>query len=269
MDKPEEVEFAKLLFGGIAAMILLALAIVLFAIIYQRKLYAQQAQLHQLELSRQKEITESVVRSQERERERIARDLHDEVGASLSTAKLFVNQIQHETAVDDIKELAQQAGGILGDMVQDVRQIAQNLSPVILDNVGLSDAVKLIMNRLQLSGLQVSSQIEPVDKELDKEKQLALYRIVQEVVGNIVKHAGATHVALTLACQDNTIRLQIDDDGRGFLYPQPDLSARSGMGMGSIRARAGLLNAQLHITSAVGKGTRIELNIPVLPPSVS
>lgn len=268
MDKPEEIEFAQLLFSGIAVMVMLALAIVLFAILYQRKLYAQQAQLHRLELNRQKEITESVVRSQERERERIARDLHDEVGASLSTAKLFVNQIQHETAVDDIKELAEQAGGILSEMVQDVRQIAQNLSPVLLDNVGLSGAVKLIMNRLTLSGLQVSCQIEPVGEELDKEKQLALYRIVQEVVGNIVKHAEATHVTLKLACQDTTVRLQIEDDGRGFLYPQPDPTARSGMGMGSIRARAGLLNAQLHITSAVGKGTRIELDIPMLPPSI-
>lgn len=262
MDRPEELEFARLLLGGIIIVVLLALIIVSFAIIYQRNLYAQQKKMHQLTLTYQKDLLTSAVQSQESERERIAQDLHDEVGASLSTAKLFINQIQYETSGEEIRDLAQQANQILGDIVQDVRQITQNMSPALLESFGLAGAVNILLNRLKANGVQINYQVIGEFSKLNKEKQLALFRIIQEVIGNIVKHAAATHILVQLHHQQNVIMLSIVDNGCGF-DTQVTSAGSTGIGMATIKARTGFLNGQLNLASVIGQGTRLELTIPL------
>ena len=261
MAKPEEIEFAKLLFGGIAIMVLMALTIVIFIVLYQRKLYSQQANLHQMELTHQKNILESIINSQESERQRIARDLHDEVGASLSAAKLFINQIQYETHASEMKKLADQSSQILGDTVKDVRQIAQNLSPVTLESFGLAEAVKILLQRLEVSGLSVYFDIDFTANVLNSYQQLILYRIIQEAFTNILKHASATQLVLDLKQAEKMLLLSIEDDGRGFNYQKSAQTESIGMGIGTIQARAGLLGARCEITSSPGRGTRIEIII--------
>ena len=263
MAKPEEIEFAKLLFGGIAIMILLALTIVIFIVLYQRKLYIQQANLHQLELTHQKTLLESIVNSQESERERIARDLHDEVGASLSAAKLFVNQIQYETSAEEMKNLAGQSSQILGETVKDIRQIAHNLSPITLENFGLAEAIKILIKRLEASGLSTNFIINFTPEVLNSYQQLILYRIVQEVLNNVVKHAAATHLTLYLNEDNQMLSLYIEDNGKGFDDQKANEIKSFGMGIGTIKARSGLLGARFQITSATGQGTRIEITIPL------
>jgi two-component system NarL family sensor kinase len=262
MDKPEEIAFAKLLFGGIALVVVLVLIIVIFMVLYQRKLFIQQANLHQLELGYQNNILESVVNSQEAERERIARDLHDEVGASLSAVKLFINQIQYENSIIDMKDLAKQSSEILGDIVSDVRRISHNLSPVTLESFGLSEATKILLKRLESTGILTSANIQFASESLDNYRQLILYRVIQEVFGNILKHAAATEVILHLRQINDTLWLHIEDNGKGF-DPDSPRPGSSGMGIGTLKARSGLLNAKFDITSAIGHGTSVELIIPL------
>ena len=244
-------------------MILLALTIVIFIVLYQRKLYIQQVRLYQLEISYQKKILESVVSSQESERERIAQDLHDEVGASLSTVKLFINQIQYETSIGEMKGLARQSNQVLGDIVKDIRQIAQNLSPITLENFGLSEAIKILLKRLEISGLKTTSTVSFAPEALTSYQQLMLYRIIQEMFNNVIKHASATQLILHLKQQEHLLCLYVEDDGKGFDYQQTSEPKPFGMGLGTIKARAALLDAQFQITSAVGQGTRIEITIPI------
>ncbi|GGM73074.1 hypothetical protein GCM10010967_00620 [Dyadobacter beijingensis] len=261
MGRPEEVEFAQLLFGGIGIMLMLALAIVIFVLLYQRKLHFQQRHLHQMEMVHQKKILESIVASQENERERIARDLHDEVGASLSAVRLFVNQIQYESSPDEMKGLAARSGQILGDVVKDVRQIAHNLSPVIIETFGFAGAVKIVLDRMEDSGMDIHCYIDDPAEVLSPYQQTILYRIIQEVIGNVVKHAGASEITFDLQQHGTHLTLQMADNGRGF-DPASDRKS-AGMGMSTIRTRTDLLGATLLLDSAPGAGTRIKIDIPI------
>ena len=262
MDKPQEIEFAHLLFGGITIFVLLALSIVIFVVLYQRKLQLQQAHLHHLDLTYQRTILEAVVNSQESERERMAQDLHDEVGASLSVAKLFVNQIRYETSPDEMKLLADQSSQILATLVQDVRQIAHNLSPLLFENLGLKEAIKTVLNRFEAVGLIIHYLDELPSESLSMQQQLLLYRIIQEGLGNVLKHAEATQLSLQLKQEGQRVWLRIEDNGKGFDDQQINLK-RPGMGMNTLKARAGVLGAELKISSVIGQGTCLEMSMPI------
>ncbi|OJV15181.1 MAG: hypothetical protein BGO21_04850 [Dyadobacter sp. 50-39] len=261
MGRPGEIEFAQLLFGGIGIMVMMALAIVIFVLLYQRKLHFQQRRLHQMEMMHQKKILESIVASQENERERIARDLHDEVGASLSAVRLFVNQIQYEKSPEEMKGLAARSGQIIGDVVKDVRQIAHNLSPVIIENFGFTGAVKILLRRMEDTGMRVRGKIDDPADVLSAYQQLVLYRIIQEVTGNIMKHAAANEITFNLHHNGSRLSLLMSDNGKGFdMHSGPKAA---GMGMSSIRTRTDLLGAKLDLRSAPGEGTRFKIEMPV------
>lgn len=263
MDKPEEVDFLHLLYGGMVAMLLLVVAVVLFVVAHQRRAYLLQTQLRQQEISYQLAMLQSVVASQENERERIAQDLHDEIGASLSAARLFVNQIGYEATDATLRDMAQQASQIIGETLQNVRSIVQNLSPIMLEKFGLYRAITLLGKSLETSGLQVELHIDPVAEQLDATTQLTLYRIVQEMLANVTRHAQAQLVMLYLQPQAGKLQLQVTDDGCGFVQEAPKTTKSIGMGLTGISARAKLLDGQLAITSSPGTGTRLTLLLPL------
>jgi two-component system NarL family sensor kinase len=262
MEKPGELEFSQLLFGGLAFALFLSLAIVLFIMLYQRKLYLQQKNMQDQELAYQKNMTSLVVRSQENERERISRDLHDEIGVSLSAAKLYINQIQYETSRSEMIQLAGNANGIIGTIVQDIRQIAQNLSPLILENFGFKQAIQMLMTRIQAGGIQAGCHLD-FDVTLEKETELGLYRIIQEATGNALKHAKPTWIEVSLIQEKQLLTLLISDNGSGFDYPRTDLSKTTSMGLTGIKIRAGLINGQLAVNSSAQTGTEIKIIIPL------
>ncbi|MDQ1090191.1 sensor histidine kinase [Siphonobacter sp. SORGH_AS_1065] len=261
MEAPQEVAFTYLLLAGIGVMFLLALTVVVFVLVYQRKFFQQQREMHQQEIRHQKEITEGIVQAQENERERIAQDLHDEVGASLSAARLFINQIQYEETLPDMIELAEQAHGVLGTLVQEVRRVSHHLSPLVVEKLGFTGALRALFQQLEVNGLQITHSFQFQEAALSHEQQLALYRIVQEVSVNIIKHAEAQQVTLSLTQESGTLRLWLEDDGKGFEHSKE--SPASGIGLSGIRARANFLNAKLDINSAPGQGTRVEMLIPL------
>ena len=262
MEKPGEIEFTQLLFGGLAFALFLSLAIVVFILIYQRKLHRQQKDMQDYELAYQKGLTSVVIRSQENERERISRDLHDEIGVSLAAAKLYINQIRYETSPNEMIQLAGEASTIIGDIVQDIRQIAQNLSPLILENFGFEQAIQMLMTRIQAGGIRTEYDVD-MHAKLEKETELGLYRIIQEVTGNALKHANPGLIKVSLTQQENLLRLVASDNGTGFDYEEVSNLKTSSMGLSGIKARASLINGKLAISSSKQNGTRIELTIPV------
>ncbi len=261
METPQEVTFTYLLLAGVGLMFLFALTVVIFVIFYQRKFFRQQSEMHELEIRHQKEITEGIMQAQENERERIAQDLHDEVGASLSAARLFINQIQYEETLPEMIELAEQAHGVLGTLVQEVRRVSHHLSPLVVEKLGFTGALRALFQQLEVNGLKITHSFQFQEAVLSHEQQLALYRIVQEVSVNIVKHAEAQQVTLSLTQQPGSLRLWLEDDGKGFENSKD--APATGIGLSGIRARASFLNAQLHIDSAPGAGTRIEMIVPL------
>lgn len=255
MRTPEEVTFESILFGGVLTALALGVALVVFFVVYQRKLLAQQMRLQQIESAYQKELLAASIRAQEAERERIGHDLHDEIGSALAAVKLLVNQIA--AGASDAESRARAAGEMLGQTVHEVRHVAHNLYPAVLTKFGLPDALHhLVAVLAEASQTEFELDVDDVDL-LPPDQALAVYRMAQELAHNALKHARATAVRIGLKQVAGQLRLGVADNGRGFDYA----AAREGAGLGlkSVEARASLLQADLRVHSAPGAGTRVEI----------
>ena len=205
-------------------------------------------------------FTRQLIESQEAERTRIARELHDSLGQSLVMIK---NQAQLGlTRADGGGASMTEISTMAGHAIAEVKQIAYDLRPYQLDRLGLTKALEALAARVETStALGVQARIANVDDVLSKEAEITLYRIVQESINNIVKHAQATTLEVEIACDDRAVRARIADNGRGFDVDAAR-RAQGGMGLAGIGERAAMLRATLHVTSAPGRGTTIELTIP-------
>ena len=264
MDSPVEQEVVRLLFGGTVAMLLLALALVAFFLLYQKKLVSQQLRLQTLQNAYQKELLSATIQTEERERERIGNDLHDEIGSSLSAAKMLLAQLSYsDTVTEKEQEVVALVEGLLGDSLRDVRNISQNLHPAVLAQFGLEKALHNLSGRCADSfanGMDVRVELTST---LSSTQELALYRIVQETVNNALKHAQASRLTVLLQQQPGRLSLTVADNGRGFDYARAQQNEQSGLGLKSLAARASLLDAVLQVESQPGQGTSLHLAIPL------
>jgi len=195
----------------------------------------------------------------DRERERIAIDLHDDLGASLSAVKLRLQCVENMDAANI--EIIEQAELQIDRAMQRLRQISFNMMPGILQRRGLNEALKeLIELMTDKTGIAVHYQYN-VDV-IDKNRSLHIYRISQEILNNMVKHAKATTVDFTIAKVKNSVQLNIKDNGIGF-NKNAVINNRQGSGLRNIDSRAHLLNAKIFLTTSPGNGVNYLVEIPV------
>jgi two-component system, NarL family, sensor histidine kinase UhpB len=185
--------------------------------------------------------------AQEHERQRVARELHDEVGQVLTGVMLELEQAQLPAARDAVRHA-----------LEEVRRIARELRPEALDDLGLQSALRsLITAAAAHPGLRVERRLELADAELTPEVELVVYRIAQESLTNVLRHSGASEVMVALGSVDGGLRLVVRDDGRGL----PD-GAR-GSGLDGMRERALHIGARLSVTRPDGGGTEVRLDVPL------
>ena len=205
----------------------------------------------------------SVLRVQEDERRRLARDLHDGIGQNLTALKHRLAQIG-DALPEELKALRaslDDAVTLCSDTLDDTRQLSRLLRPPILDDLGLEPALRWLARSLgEAAGIAIAVEIEPTPS-LDGELQTLLFRITQEALNNVVKHAGAHSVLVHLVERGGRLQLQIVDDGCGF--DPGRAQAAGGMGLGGIRERLQLFNGQLELRSAAGHGTRLRALVPL------
>jgi signal transduction histidine kinase len=195
----------------------------------------------------------------DKERERIAIDLHDDLGASLSAIKLRL-QCMENMDVANI-EIIEQAERQIDRAMQRLRQISFNMMPGVLQRRGLNEALKeLIELMTHNTGIIVHYKCN-IDS-FDKGKALHIYRIAQEILNNMVKHSAATTVNFTIVKVKNTIELKISDNGTGF-NKEVVSNNRQGSGLRNIDSRAHLLNAKIFLVTSPGKGVNYLVEIPV------
>ncbi|MFD4261114.1 HAMP domain-containing sensor histidine kinase [Streptomyces sp. NPDC058534] len=198
-----------------------------------------------------------VLLAQEAERRRIAQELHDEVGQSM-TAILLVLGRAADDADEPLRDELQQAQEITRESLDEVRRLVRRLRPGVLDDLGLISALSSLTHDFAThTGLRVLRRFDPGLPALDPETELVLYRVAQEGLTNTARHADATRVEVSLARAGDAVTLTIADDGRGIE------AACEGAGIRGMRERALLVGAALDITSAPGAGTRIRLTAPV------
>ena len=258
MDSPPELAFSQLLIGGISFMLLSGTLLVVFIVVYQKRLLRQQLQLRAAEAEYQRQLLGAVIEAQEHERERIGRDLHDGIGSTLATAKLLIGRLESTGAAEEAANLSSMIKEILGNAVHDVRGLSHSLYPAVLDRFGLADALQHLADVCnETSTLDVALSID-YPQPLALPQELALYRICQELIHNAQKHAqGATLLQVQLRQQGTRLSLTVEDDGCGFDAAALDGGpAAGGAGLRSIEVRVQMLRARLSQQSAPGQGTR-------------
>lgn len=240
------------------SLLLLTLVILYFQFNrYHKKQLKQHKQLHLLEMEKvgQKNkisLLSAMLDGQESERTRIARDLHDGLGGFLSALKIELSSTFKTEAVD--QPFATNTLSRIDYAVDELRFISQNLMPETLIKYGLGEAIKSYCTRMRNKGIQLQCQIFHYSNDLRQEKELILYRIMQELVTNAIKHAQASTIFVQLLKSDNKVTLTIEDNGKGF-DKSLLLKNRSGSGLTNIMSRIEYIDGELDIHSEPANGT--------------
>jgi signal transduction histidine kinase len=211
-----------------------------------------------LQLQRQNLLAE--IDAMERERSRIARDLHDDVGPLLSVIKFQIDNAGEYHPSEKL-QLDKASQGI-DHLIDRMREIANNLMPAVLERKGLIDAIEEYISRLDPSiSLPIHFSYAP-DIILERDQSINLYRIVQEVIHNCIKHARANSLTIKLDKQDGMLVMLFKDDGIGFDYDKKALDGK-GFGLNSLLSRARIMGGKMEVQSSAGKGSLLIFEIPI------
>lgn len=249
----EEIKRQRLIYFSISGLVALGLLSIL--LLFNRKRLKEKNEFQQQLNQQQKEQANAVMETQESERKRIAEDLHDSLGHLLSTAKLNLQTKPIEQKqVDGSLSLLNQAS-------EEIRNITFNLMPRTLEEGGLIPALNELTSKITNAGaVKVLLHVHDMEKfVLEKQSQFNIYRIVQEAVNNILKHAAAKEINIQVIGQTDHITIMIEDDGKGF---DPETN-KSGRGLKNIVTRSLWLKGNINIDSTPGRGTTITTEFPV------
>ena len=235
----------------------------------KQKLAEQQKELEtqkNLTLLKEQEITtiNAMVDGQEKERKRIAEDLHDNLGSVLATLKLHFENLKLNKEKKKINQenLFNKTENLIDEAYLKVRSIAHAKNAGVIANQGLLVAIKMMAEKIS-SAEKIKIEVIDfgLDKRLENSLEITIFRIVQELITNILKHAEAKNATINISLYDNNVNIIIEDDGKGFTLKNVIL--KDGMGLNSIKTRIAHLNGTFEVDSTIKKGTSILINIPI------
>ncbi len=204
----------------------------------------------------------SLFTSQEEERRRVARELHDDICQKLAALEIDVQQVEGRIArhSGEAEQDLQNVRNAIGTLANDVRQISHALHPSIIDDLGVAAALRSLVDDFrEREHMIVTFTVQHLPQDIPAQVATGLYRIAQEALRNVAKHAGQTHVKVTLRGDDTRVRLQVNDSGAGF-----DRGAHgSGLGLISMEERARMMEGTLTVESKPGEGTRVTVDVPL------
>jgi signal transduction histidine kinase len=216
------------------------------------------------------ELLRKVITAQEQERKRVARELHDETSQSLTAVVMSLEAMINVAGAGSERHRLGEIKAIAVRALDEVHRLLHDLRPSVLDDLGLTSAIRWCAERhLTPLGITVRCEWSGLEDRLPAEVETALFRVVQEAITNIARHAGAETVLIEGARNEQTVSVEIEDDGHGFV---PDARTEnrpdgSGLGLAGMRERVTLLGGTLDIESAPGEGTRVSVSVPVPAPA--
>jgi two-component system sensor histidine kinase UhpB len=208
--------------------------------------------------------SQRVLQAQERERQRVARELHDQTGQALTHEIIALDLLLERTGDPDARNQLQAVKRTLEETLEEVHRMSQDLRPSVLDDLGLVPALRTLAK--QPSGAHISLHVDGLRDRLPPPIETALYRIAQEALTNANKYARATNVNIDLRCLDGHVQLLVRDDGVGFdpdSIPEKEEPGRAGLGIFGMRERAALLRGTLDIHSGPQRGTEVVAQLPL------
>ncbi len=215
---------------------------------------------------RLRHLSHQLLAAQETERRRLATELHDEFGQVLSVAKINLDGVPRENLPEDAQRRLNDSIGSIDKLIRDVRALALDLSPSVLDDLGLAPALRWLVNhQAEFTGFQARFTESGLPERLDKAIEIGCYRVAQEALSNVSRHAEAKNVSVDASIADGKIVLRIADDGKGFDSESARTRASEGTSLGllGMEERVNLLSGSLSIASCPGEGSTVEARIPL------
>jgi signal transduction histidine kinase len=237
-------------------MILFAIGIIAFVFIYNKKIHDKKEELRQQEISYQKELVNAMISSREEEQRRIAQELHDDVGSTITAIKFSVSSL---TIDADSKAILSEN---LNKAIAKVRRLSNELQPSVLEELGLLPAVNNLIKGLQIQlptkKFAISMVKDDEHNKQTKEVNLALYRVIQELINNIIKYAEATEISILLIQNKTGVQFELTDNGIGFAPTKEDLRKLNSLGLKNIASRLQQINGELkYIKQKTGTKTTV------------
>jgi signal transduction histidine kinase len=258
----DEKSIIFVVIAGTMVMFVLMLAIIMFVILYNRKLVAKENE-HNLSIKdKELEMLRSVIEAQENEREKIARNLHDEVGPLLSALKLNISRFKRLLQKEKLtEETLDQERTFIDGIIDNVRTVSHDLSPQFLLKFGYIKALQNYLEPITDINIEFNPQID--DSVLSKQKAINLYRISLELINNLLKHDKPTNLKINLLVDNETLLLKLDHDGTGINNQQFEDFAKNatGLGLTSMQSRVLIVNGNLNFHNT--PTAVIELRIPL------
>jgi len=245
----------------IAISLIILLALGAWLRIRNRNLRAE-ARLQKELAQKQEEATIAILEAEERERSRIAADLHDGVGQLLSAALLNLNQAHKYVQRGEVPKEGSMDNAIslVKDSYNEMREISHQMMPNALLKAGLGYSIREFINKVDNENLKIFLDIVGMNERLDQQMEILLYRCVQEAVNNVIKHAEADKLSIQLVKDQEGVSVSIEDNGKGFDPESKHIN--EGIGLKNMRSRVALLKGTLEVDSIVGKGTSLVIYIP-------
>lgn len=247
---------------GIAMMFLLAFTFVLFFYFSQQKFQDQRMMAQQTEIDHQKQLLFNSIQVQESERQRLARELHDEVGSKLNVINMGLHRMRKAAeSLPAINDTLQNIFSVVDTTIFTTRRIAHDLLPPTLLNFGLTTALEELCEQHRMTtdftlDFELRS-LQPI--VLEPNTSLQLFRVAQELLSNTIKHAQASKIKISLWQNEQEIGMDYNDNGKGFSMDNPE--QQKGMGMQNIESRMGMINASYTLKSETGKGIFFQASI--------
>lgn len=241
-------DVSKLMFIGSIGMITLAIGIIVFVIMHQRKVIRYHIHLKQLDSEKQQIYLNASIRFQEEERQRIAADLHDDAGPLLATARLYLNEnLVNQEKAQQLQSIFS-AKQIIDDAILLIRNISHSLMPPTLKNFGLESATTDLFQKISGSGsLNASARFHDYRERLKVDQELLIFRIIQELINNVIKHSNAGFIHLTQNATATHMYIRLHHDGKGIVHAEFEKlnHLSQGLGLKNIASRMKVLNGRI------------------------
>lgn len=259
-------------FLGTLGMLVLAIGLFAIILIHQRKMIKVELQLKEMEEQQQKILLDASIRWQEEERQRIAADLHDDAGPLLATARLYLNENLLKQDMSTQLQSIYNAKQIIDDTIQLIRNISHSLMPPTLKNFGLESAINDLFQKISGTGaINASCRFHDYRQRLVPEQELLVFRVVQELINNILKHSNSSFMHITQNISDGRFYLRLHHDGRGITQDDFEKMNKSSLGLGlkNIQSRMKVLQGSITFEKDVSQTYyKITIDIPVVEPEL-
>jgi signal transduction histidine kinase len=266
LENPPTINIPLLIvFVTVGFLILIAFSIS-FVLYHQKKKLKDKAISEEKEKNHQRELLKTSLDVAEMERKRIAANLHDDVGAALNLAKINIIRMAKLNNSIDITELSSESKLLLESTMENIRNISRDLAPPVLLRSGFEEALRDLCSSINTSGsLKVNLTGIPTGLKPSEQSEIQLYRILQELINNVLKHANASMMEINVADLTGKLNVNIKHDGKGIDDKMlPELTANSkGIGLKSIQSRANSINAKISYFAKNNSGSVINMEVPL------